>query len=299
MSFGSSRLVAVRESPNVRRTFDGLRAFWTGEPGTRIDAFLVRPVNPQIGVFNDSSDLTQTFWGVYATTPLPVVKGASIDLYYLGLDRDDARFAQGTAIEHRHTIGSRFFGKQGGLDWDIEGAFQFGSFGSAEIRAWTIASNVGYTFSDVLFTPRLATKADIASGDRNLRDNRLGTFNALFPKLPYFSEANLIAPANVMDVQPNITLTLLKGLSVNGAWNPLWKEAKADAYYAPPLSPVRGTTNSRGRYIGQQASFSVEWDPNPHVTIAATYVHFTPGDLIRQAGGRPGEFAAAWAQLRL
>jgi hypothetical protein len=298
MSFGSSRLVSVRESPNVRRAFDGVRAFWTGAPGTRVDAFVVRPVAPQTGVFNDSSDPTQTFWGIYGTTPISAVKGAAIDVYYLGLDRDRARFAQGTADEHRHTVGSRFFGKQNGLDWDIEGAFQFGSFGSAEIRAWTVASDVGYTFSDAPLTPRLAMKADVASGDHNLHDNRLGTFNALFPKLPYFTEANLVAPSNVMDIQPNITLTLLKGLSVNGAWNPLWKEAKADAYYAPPLSAVRGTTGTRGRYIGQQASASIEWDPDPHITIAATYVHFTPGDLVRQAGGRSGEFAAAWAQFR-
>src|SRR6202171_917767 len=47
MMFGSSRLVSLREAPNVRRVFDGVRTFWKAAGGKRVDAFLVRPVNPQ------------------------------------------------------------------------------------------------------------------------------------------------------------------------------------------------------------------------------------------------------------
>ncbi|WP_108045271.1 alginate export family protein [Bosea sp. 124] len=39
MSFGSPRLVSVRESPNVRRAFDGVRAAWIADPDRRIDVF--------------------------------------------------------------------------------------------------------------------------------------------------------------------------------------------------------------------------------------------------------------------
>ena len=42
MSFGSSRLVGVRESPNVRQSFDGLRAT-LGVEGWLVDGFLTRP----------------------------------------------------------------------------------------------------------------------------------------------------------------------------------------------------------------------------------------------------------------
>jgi len=41
----------------------------------------------------------------------------SLDLYYLGLHRNDASFAQGTGREHRHTIGARLFGTRTGFDW--------------------------------------------------------------------------------------------------------------------------------------------------------------------------------------
>src|ERR1700736_4613999 len=52
MTFGSARLVSFREAPNVRRAFDGGRAFWKAKNGKRLDAFFVRPVTPQLGVFD-------------------------------------------------------------------------------------------------------------------------------------------------------------------------------------------------------------------------------------------------------
>jgi hypothetical protein len=45
MTFGSARLVSFREAPNVRRAFDGSRAFWRAKNGKRLDAFLTRSRN--------------------------------------------------------------------------------------------------------------------------------------------------------------------------------------------------------------------------------------------------------------
>ncbi|MCU4178473.1 alginate export family protein [Bosea sp. BH3] len=297
MSFGSSRLVSVRESPNVRRAFDGIRAAWIADSDRRIDAFLVRPVVPMAGLFDDRSDPTQAFWGLYATTPVPGVAGLKADLYYLGLTRENARFAQGSADERRHTLGSRLFGKTSGFDWNVEGAVQFGSFGQADIRAWTASAELGYSFSQLPFSPRIGLNADAISGDGNLRDGRLGTFNPLFPKLPYFSEANLVGPANLLDIQPNITLTLLPKIKLTVGWNPLWKQNKADAFYGPAATPVARTAGGAGRYIGQQTSATLEWVLAEHVTLGGTFVSYRPGERIRQAGGVAGSFAAGWATI--
>lgn len=297
MSFGSSRLVSVRESPNVRRAFDGVRTAWINGPDQRIDAFLMRPVLPLSGLFDDRSDPAQAFWGIYGTSRVPTLPALKFDLYYLGLDRDNARFAQGTANERRHTIGSRLFGKAGGFDWNIEGASQSGHFGQATIRAWTVSAELGYSFADLLFAPRIGLTADAISGDRNLRDGRLGTFNPLFPKLPYFSEANLVGPANLLDIQPNVTLALTQNVKLNVGWNPLWKLAKADAFYGPAITPVARTAGGAGRYIGQQLSATLEWTPTEHLTFGGTHVSYSPGERIRQAGGVSGSFTAGWATL--
>jgi hypothetical protein len=297
MSFGSSRLVSVRESPNVRRAFDGVRVAWIDSPDMRIDAFVTRPVLPLNSVFDDKSDSGQAFWGVYGTTKVPVVTGLKLDLYYLGLDRANASFAQGIADEHRHTVGGRLFGKNDGFDWNVEAAYQFGWFGQANIQAWTVSADLGYTFAHLPFAPRLGLNADAISGDGNLKDGKRGTFNPLFPKLPYFSEANLTAPANLLDIQPNITLALTPKLKLNVGWNPLWKQSEADALYGPAITPVARTAGGTGRYLGQQVSATMEWKATDHLTLGGTYVAYSPGERIRQAGGTPGSFAAGWVSF--
>jgi Alginate export len=316
MTFGSGRFISFRDTPNMRREFDGVRTFWTNGKGERLDAILVRPVNPRLGVFNDIADSTQLFWGVYATSLVAAGKALSLDAYYLGLDRKNATVAQGRARERRHTIGARVFGKRTGFDWDethefhrpgrtdndlafdwdVEGAFQLGSFGAADIRAWMISSNWGFTISESRFSPRLGLKADELSGDANLQDNRLGTFNPLYPSLQYYSQAGLFAPANLINLQPSVTVDATKSMSVNVAWSSLRRESKADAFYAPPLVPVLGTATGK-RLIGQEASANVAWQATVHLIMSATYAHFTPRGSVRQANGRSGDYFLAVGQF--
>lgn len=294
MSFGASRLVSVRESPNIRRAFDGVRASWTGGENRSATAFFVRPVNPESGAFDDRKSTDDRFWGIYTTWPTPQLDGIACDTYYLGLDRSVAAFAQGSAPERRHSVGVRLFGGRRGWDWNIEGAGQWGSFGEARIRAWTISFDAGFEMSELSLSPRIGLKADAISGDRNPNDSRLETFNPLFPKLPYFSEANLTTPANLLDFQPSLRLSLSTHSSFTMSWNQLWKHERADAFYAPLLSPVAGTSSTRSRDIGWQASALVEWRASEQLELASTYVVFEPGSALRQAGGRAGNFFAAW-----
>jgi hypothetical protein len=239
-------------------------------------------------------------------------------LYYLGLDRLDALFARGRAQEHRQTVGARLFGNRTGFDldeeefnfdsrrapdvetkfdWDVEGAYQFGSFGTAEIGAWMISSNWGYTFTEFALSPRLGLKADAASGDSNLHEQRLGTFNPLFPALRYYSLVRLFEPANLLDLQPSITVGLSKNLDATVAGSALWRVSMADAFYAPPLVPVNGTATG-GRFIGQQVSAILAWKATTHLTVAFNYAHFIPGGSVKQAGGHSGDFFLALGQFK-
>lgn len=295
ISFGSSRLVGVREGPNVRRAFDGARVFWSGGEN-RIDAFYVRPVAIESGVFDDRTDHTEAFWGAYATV---VVAGpVKADLHYFGLRRDQGRFLAGLANERRHSVGARLFGESGGFDWDWEAVYQFGRFGDQQIRAWTVATDTGYTFSAVPLSPRIGLKADIASGDGSPGDGRLGTFNALYPKLPYFSEANLIAPANIVDVHPSITLDLGSGLGLDLGWNALWRHTTTDAIYGAPFNLVPGIAGQPGRFVGHQAIAGADWRAAPGLTFSGQYVHFWLGESLRRAGGRDVDFLVASASYK-
>jgi hypothetical protein len=289
MQFGSQRFVSAREPPNIRRSFDGFRVNDTlGK--LQISAFAMRPVLLKQGEFDDETNQDQAFWGTYETFPVSAVPGLNLDVYYLGFENQQAKYGGRLGEETRHTLGLRAFGKADGWDWDSEAAGQFGSFGNQNIRAWTVASNTGYSLSGLPWSPRLGVKANIASGDGDPQDGHLGTFNALFPRLGYFSEAALIAPSNFFDVQPSITLQPCKNLSINIGWDALWRETTADAIYIGAGSPVKGTAGKGGRYIGNQVSLDVDWQIDRHLEAKATYVHFESGQALHTAGGKNVDF---------
>jgi len=293
VALGSARLVSNREGTSIRRVFDGVRVSASIDGRQAISAFVLRPVIPATGVFDDHSSAAQRFWGVYFTRWSSRLVGAGFDAYYLGLDRESAPFAHETAREKRHTIGVRVFGERSGLEWNGEAAWQGGTFGHRQIRAWTVSMDAGFRLTALPLAPRLGLKVDAISGDRDPGDGHLDTFNPLFPKLPYFSDANLATPANLLDVQPSVRLAASPRLSVTVSWNGLWKHAREDAFYAPVLLPVAGTRFSAGRHIGWQASAQVDWAATDRMQLTATCVTFDPRSVIRETGGKPGRFFAA------
>jgi hypothetical protein len=298
MNFGSSRLVSCREGPNVRQSFQGADVILKLE-GWRLDTFVTRPVETHPGAFDDEGDEHQALWGLYATGPVGFVPGFSIDLYYLGLERDTAIFDQGTARELRHSIGTRLWGKAAGFDWNVELVYQFGTFGQGEIRAWTAASNTGYTFEDVLWTPRLGVNADVASGDHNPSNPDLGTFNALFPFPTYSSEASLIGPANIIDLHPTLDFHLRSDLVLGADWVFFWRQSPTDGLYGPAINPVRPGNQSGDRYVGNQVNSFVTWTISRHLVATVYYSHFFPGDFLKETPpGKPMDFIAVWATFR-
>src|SRR5580692_3787223 len=101
--------------------------------------------------------------GLYSVMPVQPVPGLSADLYYLGLDRRNAAFDSGVANQTVHSVGTRLWGQAGAWDYNTEGVFQFGSFGARDIRAWTIASNTGYTTGSLWGQPRLGPQGFLSS----------------------------------------------------------------------------------------------------------------------------------------
>jgi hypothetical protein len=83
-------------------------------------------------------------------------------------------------------------------DFDHEALGQFGTFGAADIRAWTAASETGYCVTTAPLKPRFSAKADISSGhDPISNPNTLGTFDAYFPKGNYFGVLATTGPGPV------------------------------------------------------------------------------------------------------
>ena len=306
LNYGSGRLVSVREGPTVRQSFDGVRV--KSRVGDwQIDGWAVRPDLDKPGFFNNVPDHSTAFWGVYATRPWR--HRVSFDSYYLGLDHGSATppgsrpyiYNRGTAPETRHTVGARLWRppatKESDWDFDYEGAWQFGSFGADGIRAWTFASDTGYSLPNVPLKPRISVKADISSGD-NPTSHSLGTFSPLFPIGNYFGVLADTGPGpvNFIDVHPRLQTSLPHGVSVSTDVVVQWRESLYDGVYAVPGFLLVPAGNSRARLVGYRPGVEARWQIDRHAWLQADYGIFYAGQFLKEASpGRNINYLELWA----
>jgi Alginate export len=295
LEYGSGRLIDVREGPNVRLSFDGFLVK-SKIHSWQIDGFAVRPDLDKPGFFDNAPNHAVGFWGVYAVKSLP--RKVSLDIYYLGLDRKQASFERGTAQEVRHSLGARLSRpiatEKPGWDFDYEGLWQFGTFGSAEIRAWTVASETGFRVPTWPLKPRFSAKADISSGDHP-GSNTLGTFNPLFPKGNYFGVLATTGPGpiNFIDLHPRVETTLPHGVTASFDWIFQWRESLDDGVYAVPGFLIRAADGSRARFVGHRPGGEVRWQVNRHLWFQADYGIFYAGKFLKET--QPGRNLNYWA----
>ncbi|GFO59562.1 alginate export family protein [Geomonas silvestris] len=298
LSFGSQRLVSVREGPNVRQSFDGFRIMYRAG-GLALDGLATRPVQSNRYTFDDPTNHNQALWGAYSVVALPERTRTSLDLYYLGLYKKQAVFDQGSARETRHSIGTRIWRSAKPLDYNFEFLYQWGSFGDGSIRAWTAASDTGYWLEGLPTTPRLALKADVASGDRDPNNRNLETFNPLFPKGAYFSENGLIGPSNFINLNPSAEFHLPQRVILSINWDFFWRESIQDGIYNNSVVLVRSGRTSSARYIGSQPQLQCEWNVQRHLSLVGIYAHFLAGPFLRESGpGRDVDYLTTWVTYK-
>jgi hypothetical protein len=298
LEYGSGRVIDLREGPNVGLSFDGLM-MKSKIDSWRVDGFAVRPDEDNPGFFDNVPNHAVGFWGVYATRPLP--DKTFLDLYYLGLDRKEATFERGTAQEVRHSLGARISHPvatdKPGWDFDDEAIWQVGTFGSANIRAWTIATETGYRFPNVPLKPRFSAKADISSGDHP-GSNTLGTFNPLFPKGNYFGVLATTGPGpiNFIDVHPHLEAALPHNVSLSLDWIVQWRENLEDGVYSVPGSLIRAADGNQARFVGHRPGAEIRWQVNRHLWVQGDYGIFYAGRFLKETQpGRNLNYWALWA----
>ena len=298
LEYGSGRLIDVREGPNVRLSFDGFVV--KDKVGQwQIDGLAVRPDEDKPGFFDNAPNSGISFWGVYGVRTAP--SKPSLDLYYLGLDRKSATFQRGTAEEIRHSLGARFSRPiettRRGWDFDDEALWQFGTFGSGNIRAWTIATETGYRFAASPLKPRFSAKIDVSSGDHP-NTNTLGTFNPLFPKGNYFGVLATTGPGpiNFIDFHPHVEFALPHDISASFDWIVQWRESVDDGVYSVPGMLIRAADGSQARFVGHRPGTELRWQKTRHLWFQGDYGIFYAGTFLKETQpARNLNYWALWA----
>src|SRR5712692_11169957 len=152
--FGSQRLVGPGDFTQVPKTFDGGAAFvriadWSVTPFWAMAVPIINKYS-----FNESK-LDQQLFGIFSTGPLHLLP-VNLDVYWLGVNNTVATFNGTSGREQRQTLGGRTWGKIGqtNLDFEVEGAGQFGSVGNGSVAAGMFTAVLGYTVP-VSWSPRV------------------------------------------------------------------------------------------------------------------------------------------------
>ena len=264
-----------------------------------LDGFWSRPVPVNPYEFDESSN-NQQLWGGYLAGP-GGFKKTGINLYYFGDYQRPAAYFSGMDTESRHTFGGRYFGRIGDFDFDGEGAWQDGRFGSGSINAFFASSEIGYAFPHTFGAPHLSLKTDIFSGN-SARSGRgeqgpLGTFNPLFPAGIYFSDPSPIGEQNVIAVHPQLNWYPWSGadITLTPIW--YWRESANDGLYNFGGVPLAAPTNGQ-RFAGAEIFLQAAFQVNEHLALTVEYDHFFVGGFLSEQGGRNSDFVAVWATIR-
>lgn len=279
MDLGNRRLVARPEFRNTANTFLGLNARWESSSKHVLQAFFTLPTRRLPGdtdsLLDNDAQLDEEsrhvrFWGLYGTFA-NLAHGASFDLYYLGLDEQDAPRLE-TANRSLSTVGARLAKRPASrtLDYEVEAAWQFGTSRASttsatdlDHRAGFVHIEGGYTFAHA-WKPRGVLQFDYASGDRSPTDGENNRFDTLFGArrwefgptgiLGAISRNNVITPGLRLFAQPRRDVELM------AAHRAFFLASETDAYVA---GGVRDPGGGSGDHVGDLTEVRVRWHVAP------------------------------------
>jgi len=285
---GPTRWMAVRDPTNIRRSFDG-GLFEYRDDTYILRTFAARPVDIHPGLFDDSTSTAEFFRGAYLRARQLHGFPATIDLYLLGREQDSVTYARGTGREDRWTAGGRIAGKLATLDYVLEGANQFGSFGQADISAWGFYGQVSRSFETAGVTPRLGVRAHYASGDGNPKDTTFRTFAAPYPAASEITEMSLLSVSNTINWQPYLQLQVPGGPVLDASWNWVSRASLTDSVYGPP-GTIFTAAGSKAANVAQIGQLAFTWDLSVFLQLHGIYSHTFAGDYLRAAKGRDMDY---------
>ena len=277
--FGKQRLVSPLPWGNTLRTWEGVTADWVTE-SWKIVALATYFV-PVDKTEPNHRDKDTTLYGVYASRK--PVDGNSLDVYALGNSRKNVTVNGTTGNEDRITLGSRIQDRlPRGFDYEVEGAYQVGEVGSADVRAWFISAQLGLKIPDWLGEPRMWVGADLASGDKAAGGN-VQTFHQLFPLgHAYFGYIDAVGRQNISDFSLGSKFRVTDKSDLLLAFHSFRVLEASDALYNAGGGVSR--TGFSSRDVGLEIDALVNLRLARHAKAYLGYSHFFTGDALKQTG---------------
>lgn len=329
--YGEQRQVGAFAWNNNGRSFDLLKARyqskWFGA-----DVFTGGVVYNDNHNFNQSHLDNDHFSGLYVNFPrIPGVTQKQIVETYLynhNVDRASttedwggvsAPFRQ-PFVQDLYTAGLRIKSKlnaYGSWDYSVELMYQFGTInnrtaagnailpinkptviaGAKELeqQAYAAILQLGYTWTESAYQPRLALIYSYGSGDKNAKDGKSGTFqNQYATTHMFYGYMDLNSLQNISDIRLAYTLKPTSKVTMALEGHLLYLDSTSDYWYnVGGVARTGGTAlnnhngynrnSSYSNQLGQEIDFVTSYAPVPYLNLEVGICHFFRGDYIKES----------------
>ena len=131
-----------------------------------------------------------------------------------------------------------------------------------------------------------------------IRGSAIGTFNAMYPRLPYFAETSLLVPANIYDVRAVVSADPTPNVLMTFGWDTLWRASRSDGLYGSGMVQYANTNKASGSRVGTELSADVRWRIDQHLSLGAIAAEFLSGPAVQEALGKSVTFLVLFATYR-
>ena len=358
LAYGDQRQIGSFLWNNNGRSFDAGKVRYQNSLGG-VDLFTGSVVYQDNGAFDKSHYDNDKFSGAYFNlTQIPeVTKTNIVEVYLLNrnvetgsIDEDwggvAAPFRQ-PPVQDLYTAGLRVKSKPNAFGpWDYTGEVmhQFGTInnrnpngtavtvvntpaaqkGAKELTqdAYAAIGQIGYTWTDLAWQPRLSLMYSYASGDRDAKDGSSNTFQNQFATTHFFygySDLNSLQNLHDLRLALEAKPTAKLRVAVEGHLQRLdttkdyWYNAGGVARVGGTQAAIdnqgNGTTNGSGfginssasNSLGQEIDLIISYSPVPYFNIEANVSHYFTGSYIDQTWARTagGSTEANYAYIQL
>lgn len=272
-SYGDNRVVGPTNWSNAARSFDAVRVTLRHKTDW-LDIFASSVVVLTSTEF-DRPQAGNNLHGMYGHTE-KLVPDAVVEGYLLW------RIAPG-ATDFK-TLGVRWVGHAGAIDYRTEMADQIGGIGPNKVRAWAGHWMVGYTIPSVKWKPRFSAEYNHATGDRDTRDNRRETFDQLYPTAHgKYGLADQVGWRNINDVRAGFDIKPMAKITAATNFHDWWLASAHDALYAANSSVVAVKPDgSAGRHVGHEIDLEGTYALTKQTQFGAGIGHIFPGEFLKR-----------------
>lgn len=284
MNYGDHRLLSGANWGNNARAFDVVKLIWQQGDMT-LDLFAGNVVQVDSNAWDHSNE-NDDLLGAYAS--IKNLPQGTQDVYFLYRDNEDTD-------REIYTVGTRIDGKSGAYDWNMEGAYQWGSVRahgdndrheSIDHEAWAVYGEVGYTCQAAPRTPRLCLGYAYATGDGDPHDDENNTFDQLFPSnhargrfghMDRFSWRNMHCPA------VKLSWNQFDNLKIQTNWHFFWlDEEDTDAWYSGGGAAIRNANGADvSKFVGHELDIAATYTISDRASLELGYSHFFANDYVR------------------